>query len=101
LGCCCASSWGNVAPVVIGRCALRVDAAGWGSGVSAGSVRGLGGMLPVRCGGGGLVNAPVRWLGQAVNGKKIQDRKRQKGRDGGVQTHHDFRGRGTPEHFLH
>jgi hypothetical protein len=51
--------------------------------------------------GPGLVDEGLRWLGLAVDGKKVQDCKRQKGRDGGVQTHHDFRGRGTPEHFLH
>jgi hypothetical protein len=40
----------------------------------------------------GLVDVVVRWLRRAVDGKKVQDRKRQKGRDGGVQTHHDFGG---------
>jgi hypothetical protein len=34
----------------------------------------------------------ARWLRKTVEGKKVHDCKRQKGRDGGVQTHHDFGG---------
>jgi hypothetical protein len=34
----------------------------------------------------------VRWFGQAVDWEKVQGGKRQKGRDWGVQTHHDFGG---------
>jgi hypothetical protein len=41
---------------------------------------------------GGLVDEAVRWFGQAVDWKKVQGGKRQKGRDWGVQTHHDFGG---------
>ena len=40
----------------------------------------------------GLVGATVRWFGEAAGGKKVQSCKRQKGRDGGVQTHRNFRG---------
>ena len=43
-------------------------------------------------GDGGLVDEAVRWFGQAVDWKKVEGGKRQKGRDWGVQTHHDFGG---------
>jgi hypothetical protein len=42
--------------------------------------------------GRGFMGATVRWFGEADGGKKVQSCKRQKGRDGGVQTHRDFRG---------
>lgn len=48
----------------------------------------------------GFVSGVMRGAGEAVAGKEAQDCERQKGRDWGVQTHHDFRRRGTPEHFL-
>jgi hypothetical protein len=39
-----------------------------------------------------FANAVMRWFGEAVGGQKIQCRKRQEGRDGGVQTHDHFGG---------
>ena len=45
-----------------------------------------------RSGDDGLVNLVVGWLGHAINRKETQDCKCQKGRDGGVHTHHDFGG---------
>ena len=39
-----------------------------------------------------LVRVMMRWLSQALHGKEIQGRTCQKGRDGGVHTHHDFGG---------
>jgi hypothetical protein len=48
----------------------------------------------------GFVSGVMRGAGEAVAGKEAQDCERQKGRDWGVQTHHDFRRRGTPEQFL-
>jgi hypothetical protein len=80
-----------MARVVMWGRMLCVIAAGCGSGVSAKNVRRLGGVLPVSC-GGGRVRGVVRCPGPAVDRKEIQDRKRQKGRDGGVQTHRNFGG---------
>src|SRR5215471_12955937 len=59
----------------------------------AGMRRFAGGLLmSLRCGGGLVNGATMRWFGEADGGKKVQSCKRQNGRDGGVQTHRDFRG---------
>jgi hypothetical protein len=80
-----------MARVVMWGCTLCVTAAGCGSGVSAENVRRLGGVLPVSC-GGGRVGGVVRGPGPTVDRKNVQNGKRQKGRDGGVQTHRNFGG---------
>jgi hypothetical protein len=54
--------------------------------------RRVGGLSVNLNGDGGLVNAVAARLSQAVDWKEIQGRKRPKGRDGGVHTHHDFGG---------
>lgn len=48
-----------------------------------------------------FVSRAMRGAGETAAGKKAQDCERQKGRDGSVQTHHDFGGAETPEHLLH
>jgi hypothetical protein len=61
--------------------------------VPAGGVRGRVGGLSVNWSGdGGLMNVVAYRLGKAIDGKETQRCKCQKGRDGGVHTHHDFGG---------
>jgi hypothetical protein len=45
------------------------------------------------------VDRVMRWRGHAVGGEKVQACERQKGRDGGVQTHHDFGGAERQSNF--
>jgi hypothetical protein len=80
-----------MARMIMGRCVLRVDTAGCGNSVFADPVRRLGRVLPVS-GDGGLAGGVLRCPGQTLDRKEIQDRKRQKGRDRGVQTHRNFGG---------
>ena len=48
--------------------------------------------LAVSWTGNGLVDYMMRGLSQAVDGKEVQCRKCQNGRDGDAYTHHDFGG---------
>jgi hypothetical protein len=64
------------------------------------SVHRCGPMLPANWSGDRCpVCVMMPWLGHAVHGKKIKDRKCQDGRDGGVHTHHDFGGAERQSNF--
>ena len=74
-------------------CGLALDPDSRDRVAPAGGVRRrVGGLSVDWSGDGGLVNVVAGWLSQAIDRKETQGRKCQKGRDGGVHTHHDFRG---------